>query len=83
VAAQSQLPASPRLPRPPRSEPEGPTHTERHKLTRERTFPATMNLADLLTLLRRERVTGTLTIDLSSGGVNGIRLVESTVLTPE
>jgi hypothetical protein len=48
---------------------------ETHRIIRERNFPAT-SLDTILSTLRDEHSTGTLLIDISSGGVNSIRFRE-------
>ena len=58
------------------------TASESHSVVRERTFDNGMDIDYLLGLLRNQRVTGTLRIDLSQGGIGGIRLEERQKLTP-
>jgi len=56
--------------------------TESQSVVRERTFDNEMDIAYLIGLLRNQRVTGTLRIDISQGGINSIRLEERQKLAP-
>jgi hypothetical protein len=66
-----------RLPAPPTRESAPPiAHEESHRLVRERAFPASQSVEDLLAQLRESGFTGTLQIDLNQGGIGTIRLRE-------
>ena len=70
--------ASSKLSSPPPRE-DAPTHiSERHHLIRERSFPASADIAYVLKLLRSSHSTGMLMIDVNEGGVGSIRFREET-----
>ena len=48
--------------------------SESHKLEHVRNFSPSTDVMQLLDALRREHVTGTITIDLAQGGVGSIHL---------
>lgn len=50
--------------------------SESHAVVRETVYDRGMDVDYLLGLLRNQRVTGTLRVDISQGTVNGIRLEE-------
>ncbi len=53
------------------------TSNDRYRLVRERSFTSSHNdLLHVIMQLRAERVTGTMTIDFSQGGINRVRLHE-------
>jgi len=54
---------------------------EKQRIVRERRFPPSVPLMELLQYLRQTKGTGTLMIDLHDGGVGGIRYCEETKLT--
>jgi hypothetical protein len=61
---------------------EVPTHrTDTHRLVRERTFPPSTPLHELLMYIRKIKGTGTLMIDLNQGGIGSIRFCEEQHLT--
>jgi hypothetical protein len=67
-----------KLPSPP-----SPTQhvSESHHLIRERTFPPTTNINEILRVLRDAHAIGTLSIDVVQGGVGSIRFHEKHKLT--
>jgi hypothetical protein len=61
------------LPKPPRTS----EHiSESHKLVRERSFPNSQSIQDILSHLKSTRSTGQLIIDIGQGGVGTIRFKE-------
>jgi hypothetical protein len=53
------------------------TSNDRYRLVRERSFTSSHNdLLQVVLQLRAERVTGTMTIDFSQGGINRVRFRE-------
>jgi len=75
-----------RLPSPPPSpsQPSLPPCASRdsHSLTRERQFASNIPLMELFVMLRNERATGTILIDVHDGGVGGIRFREERRIEP-
>lgn len=61
-----------KLPRPPSRD-----HiADSHRLVRERIFPSSMSISAILAELRESHSTGTLSLDIASGGVGSIRFRE-------
>ena len=53
-----------------------PAASESHHLVRERSFPPSSSIDTIIRTLRSERVSGTLTIDFSQGGVGSVTFRE-------
>lgn len=59
-----------------------PTHkSDQQRLVRERSFPTSVPLMELLHYIRRTKGTGTLMIDINQGGIGSIRFCEETKIT--
>jgi hypothetical protein len=56
--------------------------TENHSIKRERTFDASASLDAICHVLRLERATGKLVVDMNCGGKGTIRFCEEQVIDP-
>jgi hypothetical protein len=64
-----------KLPKPPGNNRPRETPQESHKMVRERSFPVT-DITDITDMLKAEKATGQLLIDMNQGGIGSIRFRE-------
>ena len=55
-------------------------YSDKSRIVRERRYPPTIPLMEILAYIRQAKGTGTLMIDLNQGGIGGIRFCEETHL---